>query len=407
MKLLLLPALFMCCLFASSQNQLIRVTEFDNFPGIISNVNETYTDYIYNEQDEVLYGFNHDIRFDYEIGEYVLNLPWELIQPDTTHQYFSYTNPDSNDIITAYTYVNNLKVQTESFPYRTLFTYTSNNKEQSITKQFFDGAQYKTIDSIAKTHTSSNFLQTKHQYTNYNDTLRLMNVDTLIYNQTNNKLEQFYHWEFSTAGTILEATRKDYYSTNNIDSIDYFTFDTITLNYNWTQRKCYYNNTPGYSDFNYKIYNVVSNQLEANPIFSNSNYYSGVFQIFDTLYGVETSYLESGNTFLNNIEYLFITQYSWDESMIKDHYFFCEYNGVDQLIEFPNIQANTIPNPATDVVTIKTETPIISLKLLTLTGQVILEQTSAEIDLNGLPAGTYLVTGQTERGNFNEKIIKQ
>jgi len=93
--------------------------------------------------------------------------------------------------------------------------------------------------------------------------------------------------------------------------------------------------------------------------------------------------------------------------MIKDHYFFCEYNGVDQLQEIPNIQANTIPNPATDVVTIKTETPIISLKLLTLTGQVILEQTTAEINLNGLPAGTYLVTGQTERGNFNEKIIKQ
>jgi len=397
----------MCCLFASSQNQLIRVSEFEYIHGDSTIFNETYTDYIYNDQGNVLYGFYQDIHFDYEIGEYVLKLPWELIQPDTTHQYFSYTNPDSNDIITAYTYVNNLKVQTESFPYRTLFTYTPNNKEQSVTKQFFDGVQYKTIDSIAKTYTGSNFLQTKHQYTNYNDTLRLMNVDTLIYNQTNNKLEQFYHWEFSTAGTIHEASRKAYYFSNNIDSIDYFTFDTITLNYNWTQRKCYYNNTPGYSDFNYNIYNVISNQLEVNPIFSNSNYYFGIFQIFDTLYGVETSYLESGNTFLNNIDNLSIANYSWDESLIKELYIMFEYNGSDQLKEFSSVQAKTIPNPATDVVTIKTEMPIISLKLLTLTGQVILEQTTAEIDLNGLPAGTYLVTGQTERGNFNEKIIKQ
>ena len=69
------------------------------------------------------------------------------------------------------------------------------------------------------------------------------------------------------------------------------------------------------------------------------------------------------------------------------------------------------PNPANDIVTINLPGNVIvsNLKLYTTSGQeidLVLNPQDSQIDISSLSSGVYLLTGQTNLGAFNKKIVK-
>jgi hypothetical protein len=77
-------------------------------------------------------------------------------------------------------------------------------------------------------------------------------------------------------------------------------------------------------------------------------------------------------------------------------------------IDENTISASVYPNPATDVLNIKTEEAIQNVTITSIDGKVVANATSEIIDIAALNAGVYVynvttVTGKTAKGNFIKK----
>ena len=66
------------------------------------------------------------------------------------------------------------------------------------------------------------------------------------------------------------------------------------------------------------------------------------------------------------------------------------------------------PNPATNRLTVATETPLVTVKAVSMEGvEVPLKHTDAVIDINPLPSGIYFLEIVTQNQKYHKKIIKQ
>lgn len=69
------------------------------------------------------------------------------------------------------------------------------------------------------------------------------------------------------------------------------------------------------------------------------------------------------------------------------------------------------PNPVKDILNLSSEESIISVKVYTLTGQLVLsnnsEYTIEKIDFSTIPSGIYLVKATTSKGNKTKYIVKK
>ena len=68
-----------------------------------------------------------------------------------------------------------------------------------------------------------------------------------------------------------------------------------------------------------------------------------------------------------------------------------------------------MPNPASDNVTVMSSFRIDRIEVYSLTGQRVMQQKvgalSTQIDLSGLPKGTYIVRTYTNHGISNKRLV--
>lgn len=77
------------------------------------------------------------------------------------------------------------------------------------------------------------------------------------------------------------------------------------------------------------------------------------------------------------------------------------------LSEISTIQLSVYPNPANDLVYIQTETDIISIQLMNLSGKLILDnQTNTVLKIYDLPNGIYLLKVVTTQGEITKRVVK-
>ena len=193
---------------------------------------------------------------------------------------------------------------------------------------------------------------------------------------------------------------------NNVQNCDLF-FDNGS-GLEWLYRVTY-----GYTGSNPTsfIAYVVANNTPTASIFAN-----GYFQY--TAQNQISEYLltQSGDTLGLNLY-----QYDSDGFLVKreqksaggspgtfsideNNYYF--QNTAD-LTELDKVKVLVYPNPAIDQLTIQTDGNIQSVQILNLSGQVLLEQKSGELNIAHLAAGTYILRGSTDKGSFSETIIKR
>lgn len=102
----------------------------------------------------------------------------------------------------------------------------------------------------------------------------------------------------------------------------------------------------------------------------------------------------------------------------NDIHWFC-FDDMSITGDFASVQENTLtavnafPNPATDVLNISTNEPVASVKVMTLDGKVIVNNTSVnssfiDLNVNDLEAGMYVYEVATAEGKiFRDSFIKQ
>jgi len=64
------------------------------------------------------------------------------------------------------------------------------------------------------------------------------------------------------------------------------------------------------------------------------------------------------------------------------------------------------PNPATTTLHILSDLPILSVRVLNMTGQLVLKGKSTVLNVSGLQTGTYFLVIETEKGEWHEKFVK-
>ena len=72
-----------------------------------------------------------------------------------------------------------------------------------------------------------------------------------------------------------------------------------------------------------------------------------------------------------------------------------------------NVELSVYPNPALDVLNISVDSPIKSVKVLNLLGEVVLETNESQIDVSFLEAGVFFVEVETTSGTSTRKFIKK
>lgn len=75
--------------------------------------------------------------------------------------------------------------------------------------------------------------------------------------------------------------------------------------------------------------------------------------------------------------------------------------------EFPNVGLKIYPNPAKDVVYIKSDSPLTKVELFDILGKQVLTSTAPEQELkiDHLKAGVYFVKAYTAKGNVTKKMV--
>ncbi len=79
------------------------------------------------------------------------------------------------------------------------------------------------------------------------------------------------------------------------------------------------------------------------------------------------------------------------------------YDGIE---EGSNIAVAVYPNPANDVLNIRTANRVVEVRILNLTGQVISSSNTSTVNVSELPTGTYLIQVTTDNGTANMKFNK-
>ena len=71
------------------------------------------------------------------------------------------------------------------------------------------------------------------------------------------------------------------------------------------------------------------------------------------------------------------------------------------------IQLNVYPNPATNNITIESNSTINSIQIFDLTGALIQIETKESFSIENLNSGVYMINISTENGSINKKLIKE
>jgi Secretion system C-terminal sorting domain len=73
----------------------------------------------------------------------------------------------------------------------------------------------------------------------------------------------------------------------------------------------------------------------------------------------------------------------------------------------PVVALKVFPNPTTGILTVDTESAVISIRLINISGQALLTSNETTLDLSGLPDGVYTLVVQTTTGQVARKIVKR
>lgn len=82
-------------------------------------------------------------------------------------------------------------------------------------------------------------------------------------------------------------------------------------------------------------------------------------------------------------------------------------SGVLSTVEVKKTELSIYPNPATDILYIRTQDKVLNVSIYDLSGKLInIPFSNGQVNVSMLPKGVYIVTAKTEKATYQQKLIK-
>ncbi len=394
--------------FAFGQKKLVSIA-YHSYDETGSLIYADSTANVYNSWQGGINEFKPSFKFNYGLFEFVS--PDEdnnfIVHCDLMDHYSGLTFPLGFDYTTTNTLTNG-KVTTADIGsgFRVLYNYNAQGKTTAKVWQSFDGMNWNSQDSTAFQYDPMGNLTVKQEFTIQIGAM-VTSVDSMFYNAGTNLLNQSISYYYdSNAGSLVAAEKSLIsYTGTKIQHIDYYV--NFGSDLEWYLRVNY--NYSGNNPTGLVAYTVINN-IPTSLVFAtgtfNSNAqnqhteYSLVMQ-GDTLFKYTYEYDADGFMTKKN-------QYEPDSNNDlflgqQTRYQFQNTLGIDELAV---VTAKVYPNPSTTSVSIESDSPIKKIYVYNTAGQMVMEQSSGELNVVHLQPGTYILKGTTEKGNFTERLVK-
>lgn len=331
------------------------------------------------------------------------------VSPDQSLFYGGTSHPLTYSVTYTNLLSNGLVTQTSSGGnWRTIHEYDMQGNKTKETTQISDNGTWIPVDSTTYTFDIIGNQLTRSTYD-------VMTLDALVYADTStyvsgtNQLSKFISYLPVVFGGNLEPNQQTVISYNGtqIDFEDYsYNFGSGGLE--WINQAIYeyINNKP----VNYSLYDVQNNVVAASP-----NEITLFQSNAQNLHQADVKMTASGDTLSMNLyEYDFdgfVTRaeniaLNFDSELYTSRLEFFYFEQAPLGLPTLSSDVSVYPNPASDKITINSTSPIKTIQLLNLSGQVLMVQNSNELEIAHLPSGKYILIGDTEDGQFTAKITK-
>jgi hypothetical protein len=291
---------------------------------------------------------------------------------------------------------------------RSLYQYNNGGQVISNTTQFFNGSIWESQDSTTNTYDGIGNKLTTNYYYFVSGTLQIPSIDSMWYVSGTNRLNKHKNYSFNFSTSTLELSKQTLvsYIGSNIQYLDLYAeygsgLEWVSrFNYNYTGANC-----TGF------VANYVVSNLPTTTVFATATFsYTAQNQPFEYTIDVGGSVLGKygydyyTDGFLKNENYYDLNSSNALYLYEKTTYYYQNTTSIEKIVD---ATVSIFPNPTMDIITIQSESSIISIQILNLNGQVLIDQKSNKVNLSHLPSGAYIIHGSTESGNFSKKIIKE
>jgi hypothetical protein len=347
------------------------------------------------------FGFDGDIM-------YYLRPEIEEVPCDQVLRYFGNSYPLTLTQTTQNTVaLNQITMSEIDGTYRILTTYNSAGHKTLIKSQSLNGSIWETMDSLLFTvdGMGNQLTRTNYQFT---PTPTLYDVDSSWYVPGTKNLMKYTRYSLNSTSNLLEVDYQtiNSWTGNNVQNCDLYS-NPGSGSLVWDYRLTY--TYTAANPINFIAYPVTGN-VPTTTVFANGYFQYNAQNLISSYlltFGTDTSeysqyqYDADGFITQRNQQYGGSSQGLFSKDIYK--YF---YENTADLQELEVVNVSIYPNPAQNYLTVKAEGNITTIQILNLSGQILLEQNAGELEISHLPAGTYIVRGQTDRGVFSKQIIK-
>ncbi len=330
-----------------------------------------------------------------------------LVHCDAMNSYSGFNYPLTLDATTTNTLTNGKVTLANMGGFsKSLYAYTAQGQMTMKVMQFFNGVTWDTYDSTIYVYDAFGNNTLMQQYNPMNGT-NVQYVDSMFYNAGTNLLNKAVSYYDPGTGTLVLGQKSlisytgsniqflDLYQDNGSGGVDWF----LRLNYNYagstpTGMTAYLvvNNTPTAAVFAVGTFLTNAQNLfsEYNLVLDGDSLFKYKFEYDAQGFMTKRTDYEAD---MNNVLY-----------MVNKRIF--TYQNTAGVEELNQVAVTVFPNPSTSSISIKSDSPIKTIRVLNLSGQVVMEQNSGELDIQRLDAGTYILQGTTSTGTFTKQISK-
>jgi hypothetical protein len=291
----------------------------------------------------------------------------------------------------------------------TNYTYHANGKVQSELKLQYNSGLLFSTDSIWNNYDGyGNKINTTLYY--YDTVPIVQKTDTFDYQASTNKLIRFVRY-YPSSSTSFYTKNTEIFTTyigNKPQYSDIWSLNTISGNFEWSGRLTFSYLLSKLSKTEFR--QVQSGVLSPTPDGHIDYDVNSANQLINFNFFMGPNLFDSTTMLYDSDNYL-ITQNNYSVDTLgsvynyqKNNYY---YQSTLSIPELNEISVSIFPNPSSDYVQIQTSENIKSVEVYNTSGQLLIRQNMAQVDVRNLPSGAYVVRGQTDNGSFSKKFVKE
>lgn len=406
MNRILLVGLLATCFGANAQKKLIgtNFVEYDQ-TGAVQYIDSN--EFIYNSWQGSLLSNEPTFEFDGTVFDWTYNLP--AIKWDVQKNYNGTVQPLNLTETFDNTFVNGNATVSQSLYQRIEYMYDGSGNITNEKYYYSNGTSYDLSYETTFEFDGNNNKILQQSFNYINGVPEMESIDSLFYNASN-QLNRYVHYAFNFTTSSMQISSESLitYAGSEVSNLQLHQ-ETSPGVFEWAF-DIYYTYTSG-KPTSIVGYEVVAGVPQTIPSVELDFTYgtNGKLAQYEVTFGgtliQDDIYSYDAQNFISEIDQ---NSFDFTSAMMylsnTQKFYYQSTVGID---EVEMTEASVFPNPATDVISISTESDIQSVAIYSANGALMLTQTSGDIAISNLPSGVYIAKVKTSTGVAQARFVKQ